>query len=80
MKSNDDGRRKMPKLKCPYCNKRVIDLPNKEFKNTFSLVKANDIEEFDAVLKCLHCGKIIGFRLPILKSNNINAKCIPILK
>lgn len=75
----DDGRRKMPKLKCPYCNKRVCDLPNTALKNSCTLIETNEIGEDDIVLKCLHCGNIIGFRTSILKEIN-NLKCIPILE
>ena len=75
----DDGRRKMPKLKCPHCNKRVIDLPNKELKNNCTLIKTNEICKDDIILKCLHCGKIIGLRTSILRKIN-NTKCIPIFK
>ena len=79
MSKIDDGRRKMPKLKCPYCDKRVADLPSKDIKNISNLVKENEIEDNDIVLKCMHCGNIIGFRLLILKETR-HSKCIPILK
>ena len=69
----------MPKLKCPCCNKRVIDLPDKDLKNNCKLVRTKEIVDSDIILKCLHCGNLIGFRLTLYEKIN-SMECIPILK
>ena len=61
---NDDGRRSLPKIKCPYCGKRFGDFPSKELKNQSELVTKNYIEiNKDIILQCPHCNKIVGLRI-----------------
>ena len=38
MNRQNDGRKNMPKLNCPYCGKRFADVPNAQFKNKSHLV------------------------------------------
>ena len=61
---NDDGRRLLPKIKCPYCCKRFGDLPSRELKNHSELVTKDNIElKKDIVLQCPHCRNIVGLRI-----------------
>lgn len=61
----DDARRKMPKLKCPYCNKRVADLPSRELKNisTLECYKRVNLSTSDIVLECPHCHEFVVLRI-----------------
>lgn len=59
----DDGRRKMPKLYCPYCSKRFGDVPNKEIKNISQLLKRDYISANDFILECPHCHNFVGLRI-----------------
>ena len=34
---NDDGRRNMPKSRCPYCDSRVVDSRTPTLKNSLEL-------------------------------------------
>lgn len=63
MNNNCDGRKYLPKLKCPYCFKRFGDLPNTELKNKSKLVVNEQILKDDIVLQCPHCYKIVGLRI-----------------
>lgn len=61
----DDMRRKMPKLKCPYCRKRVADLATKELKNFSTLERYEDIEKgyHDIILECPHCHRLVSLQI-----------------
>lgn len=64
MNINDDGRRHLPKMKCPYCYKRFGDLPNRELKNRSKLVTKDQIViSKDIVLQCPHCHNFVGLRI-----------------
>ena len=42
MNTNNDGRKKMPKSRCPYCDSRVVDSRTPMLKNSLELtVKSN---------------------------------------
>lgn len=55
----DDGRRKMPKSFCPYCNRRVMDSKTVELRQTIKLTTADD-EAAEHFIFCNHCSKLIG--------------------
>ena len=55
----DDGRRYMPKLKCPYGNHRFADVPNVLLRNDSELKRLSDASDADYILECPHChGKV----------------------
>ena len=64
-----DGRKSMPKIKCPYCRKRIADLPNKEYKNAAIVKKYSaEMTEGDAIiLECPHCHEFVSFQINGLK-------------
>ena len=55
MNRQNDGRKSMPKLNCPYCGKRFADVPNAQFKNKSQLVTMDKISADDFILECPHC-------------------------
>jgi len=56
----DDGRRNMPKHKCPYCGKRTIDVGSKELWRDMEISKFDDKIHFDMVINCSICKGPIG--------------------
>lgn len=58
----DDGRRYMPKLKCPYCMGRAIDSRSATTKNAIELM-AIDSAHVDYVIICPKCKKPIGISI-----------------
>lgn len=67
MNRQNDGRKSMPKLNCPYCGKRFADVPSAQFKNKSELVKLDNISADDFILECPHCHKKAGLHI-----DNIN--------
>ena len=57
MKKNDDGRRNMPKSRCPYCDSRVVDSRTPTLKNSLELTVTDSADYF---IQCPKCRKIIG--------------------
>lgn len=51
----DDGRRYMPKLKCPYGNHRFADVPNVLLRNDSELKRLSEASDADYILECPHC-------------------------
>ena len=41
MNTNNDGRKNMPKSRCPYCDSRVVDSRTPTLKNSLELTLAN---------------------------------------
>lgn len=66
----DDTRRKMPKLKCPYCQKRVVDMATKELRNISALEKYEETNksELDIVLECPHCHHFVLLQIKVLSA------------
>lgn len=64
---NDDGRRRMPKARCPLCQKRAVDVRTRELKNALKMVEAKD-PAADLVLLCPNCRHPIGMSLNISSS------------
>lgn len=56
----DDGRRKMPKMKCPYGNHRFADVADVMLRNDSELVKFSEGSDVDYVLECPHCHQKVG--------------------
>ena len=53
--THDDGRRKMPKLKCPYGNHRFADVSTASLRNNCQLIKLHETENPQFVLECPIC-------------------------
>ena len=56
----DDGRRNMPKHKCPHCGKRTIDVGSKELWRNMEISKFDENTHFDMVINCSICNSPIG--------------------
>lgn len=55
----DDGRRHMPKLKCPYGNHRFADVPDVAHRSDSELKRLSETSDADYILECPHChGKV----------------------
>ena len=57
MNNNNDGRKKMPKSRCPYCDSRVVDSRTPTLKNSLELTVTDSADYF---IQCPKCRKIIG--------------------
>ena len=57
MNNNNDGRKKMPKSRCPYCDSRVVDSRTPTLKNSLELTVADSADYF---IQCPKCRNIIG--------------------
>ena len=57
MNNNNDGRKKMPKSRCPYCDSRVVDSRTPTLKNSLELTVNDSADYF---IKCPKCRNIIG--------------------
>lgn len=51
----DDGRRHMPKLKCPYGNHRFADVPDVALRNDSELKCLSEASDADYILECPRC-------------------------
>ena len=54
-KPPDDGRRHMPKMKCPRCGGRAIDVANTSLRNASVLTQLSDTYDADYILECPRC-------------------------
>ena len=57
MNNNNDGRRNMPKSRCPYCDSRVVDSRTPTLKNLLELTVTDSADYF---IQCPKCRNIIG--------------------
>ena len=57
MNNNNDGRRNMPKSRCPYCDSRVVDSRTPTLKNSLELTGNDSAAYF---IQCPKCRNIIG--------------------
>ena len=57
MNRNDDGRKNMPKSRCPYCDSRVVDSRTPTLKNSLELTVTDSADYF---IQCPKCRKIVG--------------------
>lgn len=62
----DDGRRHMPKLKCPYGNHRFADVPDVAFRNDSELKRLSETSDADYILECPHCHRKVGLCIKAL--------------
>ena len=68
---NDDGRRNMPKSRCPYCDSRVVDSRTPTLKNSLELTVTDSADYY---IQCPKCRKTIG-----LKIKNLNTGAVPLV-
>ena len=69
---HDDGRRNMPKLKCPVCGKRVIDFADVDIRRQSELLEYRFAEtndrDIDMVIRCPNalCGADLAVCIKVL--------------
>ena len=71
MNNNNDGRKNMPKSRCPYCDSRVVDSRTPTLKNSLELTVTDSADYY---IQCPKCRKIIG-----LKIKNLNTGAVPLV-
>ena len=62
----DDGRRNMPKLRCPHCRSRLLDVSDAKLKNQSELKPLTFADHPDYVLKCPECKKDLALLIKSL--------------
>ena len=62
----NDGRRFMPKLKCPYGNHRFGDVPDVALRNESVLTRLQDPADADFILECPHCHQKVALSIKLL--------------
>ena len=60
---NDDGRKNMPKSRCPYCDSRVVDSRTPTLKNSLELTITDSADYF---IQCPKCKNIVGLTIKSL--------------
>ena len=68
-KTNDDGRRGMPKLKWPYGNHRFADVADRDIRNDSMVFKLSDKPHADFIFECPKCHQLIGLSIKRLHIN-----------
>ena len=63
---NDDGRRKMPKMRCPFCHARLLDVADVQLKNQSELLPLTEATHADYILECPACKNKIALSIKIL--------------
>ena len=63
MNKKDDGRRHMPKSRCPYCDSRIVDSRTPTLKNSLQLTITDSADYF---IQCPRCKKIVGLTIKLL--------------
>ena len=64
MNRNDDGRKNMPKSRCPYCDSRVVDSRTPTLKNSLELTVTDSADYF---IQCPKCRNIIGLTFKVMQ-------------
>ena len=67
---NNDGRKNMPKSRCPYCDSRVVDSRTPTLKNSLELTVTDSADYF---IQCPKCRNIVGL---IIKTMQPNAQMV----
>ena len=80
---NDDGRRSMPKLRCPHCGSRLLDVSDAKLKNQSELKPLTFAVHPDYVLKCPECKKDLALLIKSLHerrmmTTEMNSVVVPI--
>ena len=63
MNKRDDGRRHMPKSRCPYCDSRIVDSRTPTLKNSLQLTITDSADYF---IQCPKCKNIVGLTIKLL--------------
>ena len=64
---NNDGRRMMPKMKCPYGNHRFADVPDIALRNDSELKKLYEASNIDYILECPYCHQKVALSIKALR-------------
>ena len=65
MNKRDDGRRHMPKSRCPYCDSRIVDSRTPTLKNSLQLTITDSADYF---IQCPKCKNIVGLTIKLLNN------------
>mgnify|MGYP005845053967 CR=1 FL=1 len=69
----DDGRRYMPKMKCPYGNHRFADVPDLALRNDSELKRLSEAANIDYILECPRCHQKVALSIRVLRTRSTNA-------
>ena len=64
----DDGRRAMPKLKCPLCGKRCADVADAKLRNKSVLKPLEVLPDADYIIECPHCHEPLALSIKDLRA------------
>ena len=64
----DDGRRNMPKMKCPYGNHRFADVPDVALRNDSELKRLSEASDIDYILECPICHQKVALSIKALRT------------
>ena len=64
----DDGRRYMPKMKCPYGNHRFADVPDVALRNDSELKRLSEASDIDYILECPICHQKVALSIKVLRT------------
>lgn len=65
---HDDGRRYMPKMKCPYGNHRFADVPDVALRNDSELKRLSEASDIDYILECPICHQKVALSIKALRT------------
>lgn len=74
---NDDGRRNMPKMRCPFCHARLLDVSDVQLKNQSELKPLIFADHPDYILKCPECKKDLALLIKRLHERRAENKTYP---
>lgn len=66
----DDGRRYMPKMKCPYGNHRFADVPDLALRNDSELKRLSEAANIDYILECPRCHQKVALSIRVLRTRS----------
>ncbi len=69
----DDGRRYMPKMKCPYGNHRFADVPDLALRNDSELKRLSEASNIDYILECPRCHQKVALSIRVLRTRSTSA-------
>ena len=66
----NDGRRYMPKMKCPYGNHRFADVPDIALRNDSELKRLSEASSIDYILECPICHQKVALMIKSLRTRS----------
>lgn len=66
----NDGRRMMPKMKCPYGNHRFADVPDVALRNDSEIKRLSEATDVDYILECPHCHQKVALCIKSLHTRS----------